>query len=146
MTLPIKPGLKAMCIFMHNDKTLATVGSDKVTGEKFYRLVGGGIHFGEKSEDGVRREVREELKCEIRNLKLVDVVENIFSYEGKTGHEIVFLYTGTFSDMDLYNKEKIRITEPYGEFDAEWISMEEVLSKKITLYPSFDYFQIFTKG
>lgn len=127
-----------MCVFMYNGKTLATKGYDKDKDEIFYRLVGGSLEFGEKSEDGIKREILEELHCGVEKLALVKVVENIFTYEGKQGHEVVFVYKGDLSNRELYGK-KIHIIEPYGEFDAEWILIENVLSKKVRLYPALDY-------
>ncbi len=131
-----------MCVFSHDGKTLASEGYDKDKDETFYRLIGGGIEFGEKSEDGIRREVQEELKCEVEDLTLIDTIENIFTYEGKQGHEIVFIFTGTLSNKELYDKEKIHIIEPYAEFDAVWVSIDDVLSNKIKLYPALDYSKI----
>lgn len=137
-----RPRVKAMCLFIHNGKTLASNGYDKDKDEYFYRLIGGSVDFGEKSEDSVRREVEEELRCEVDDLKLLTVVENIFTYEGKQGHEIVFVYKGDLSNKELYEKEKIHIVEPYAEFDAEWISINDVFSGKIRLYPALDYSHI----
>ncbi len=131
-----------MCVFNYKGKTLASLGHDKNKGETFYRVIGGSIDFGEKSEDGVRREIREELKCEIENLRLMKVAENIFIYEGQPRHEIVFLYKGDLANKDLYNQEKIHITEPYTEFDAKWIPIDDVLSGKVILYPTVDYSDI----
>lgn len=128
-----------MCVFIHEGKTLATKGYDKDKAETFYRLIGGSVEFGEKSEDGIRREIQEELKCEVEKLSLVKIVENIFTYESKPGHEVVFVYKGDLSNKELYGKETIRITEPYGELSAEWISVDDVVSDKIRLYPALDY-------
>ncbi|MES2315639.1 MAG: NUDIX domain-containing protein [Patescibacteria group bacterium] len=136
---PTKQRLKAMCVFNYEGKTLASRGYDKNKDETFYRLIGGTILFQEKSEDGVRREIMEELKCEIDSLEFIKVVENIFSYIGENRHEIVFLYKGELSNKDLYKQEKIHIIEPNIEFDAEWISVKDVLEGKIILYPDLDY-------
>lgn len=138
----IKQRVKAMCLFVYNGKTLASKGYDQHKNEVFYRVIGGTINFGEKSEDGIRREIREELKCEIENLKLIDVVENIFTYQGQQRHEIAFLYKGDLTNKDLYRQEKIHIVEPDGEFDAEWVPINDILSGKITLYPELDYSSI----
>ena len=137
-----KQRIKVMCVFNHNGKTLASKGHDEYKSETFYRIIGGGVEFGEKSEDGIRREIREELKCEIENLELVKIVENIYFYKGKPYHDVVFLYKGELSNKDLYQQEKIHIIEPYSEFDAEWISIDDVLSGKIILYPELDYSDI----
>ncbi len=139
-----KQRLKTMCVFSRDGKTLATKGHDAIKGETFYRVIGGTIEFGEKSEDAVKREVMEELHSEVKNLELVNVTESIFTYVGKLCHDIVFLYKGDLVNEDLYNQEKIHIIEPYGELDAEWISIEDVLSDKIILYPSgIDYGEVF---
>lgn len=134
--------VKAMCIFVHKGKTLAAKGYDEKKGETFYRLIGGSVEFGEKTEEGARREIREELGCEIENLKLVKIVENVFQFNGKLGHEIVFLYAGDLSNKALYEQERIHIVEPYLEFDAEWVPVEDILSGKSILYPGFDYSEI----
>ena len=74
--------VKAICVFVHNGKTLASKGVDAKKGETFYRGIGGSVHFREMSEDAMRREIKEELGCEIENLELLTVAENIFTYDG----------------------------------------------------------------
>lgn len=138
-----KPKVKAMCLFVHDGKTLTSKGFDKEKNETFYRLIGGGVDFGESSAEGIRREIREELGCEIESLALIEVIENVFTYEGKGGHEIVFLYKGDLANKDLYNQKIIRVVEPHSEFDAEWVSTEDIIAGKAILYPAFDYSQIF---
>lgn len=130
--------IKAMCLFLHKGRTLASKGFDEKRNETFYRVIGGTVDFREKSEDGVRREIREELGCEIENLELHKVIENIFEYNGNWGHEIVFLYKGDLSNKELYEQEKIHIVEPYAEFDAEWIPIEDIRSGKSILYPALN--------
>jgi ADP-ribose pyrophosphatase YjhB (NUDIX family) len=131
--------LKAMCLFTHEGKTLASKGHDDKKDEIFYRVIGGSVDFGEKTEEAVRREVKEELGCEVENLELVKVVENIFEYNGIPGHEVVFLYKGNLSNKTLYKQDKIHIIEPYAEFDAEWVPVEDIVSGKAILYPTLDY-------
>ncbi len=137
-----KQKIKTMCVFVHSGRTLASRGYDENKNEIFYRVLGGGVNFGEKSEDGVKREIMEELKCEIENFKLIKVIENIFTFQGKPRHEITFLYKGDLMNKSLYNQEKIYIVEPYKEFTAEWIKINDVLSGKIILYPETDYSNI----
>lgn len=137
-----KPRVKVMCVINHNGKTLVSKGYDKHKDETFYRLLGGSLELTETLENGIKREVREELKCEIESLEFVKYVENIFTYEGMPGHDIVFIYKGDLSNKDLYEKEKIHIVEPYGEFDAEWVSIDDILSKKAILYPALDYSEV----
>jgi 8-oxo-dGTP pyrophosphatase MutT (NUDIX family) len=71
---------------------LALEGADSVRGLEFYRAVGGGIEFGETAEAALRREFREELGCELDEVELLGVIENIFEYEGLPGHEIAHVF------------------------------------------------------
>ena len=60
----------------------------------YHRLIGGSLEPGETHREAVVREVREELAASIRDLTYLDVVESIFTVDGRAGHEIVFVYTG----------------------------------------------------
>jgi 8-oxo-dGTP pyrophosphatase MutT (NUDIX family) len=137
--------IKSIGVFIQDGKTLASKGFDKKKNETFYRGIGGGIHFRETSQDAMKREIKEELGCEVENLKLVDVAENIFTFDGEDRHQIIFLYTGDLSNKDLYKQNKIHIVEPYSEFDAEWVPIDDILSGKVILYPSLDWAEIFNK-
>jgi ADP-ribose pyrophosphatase YjhB (NUDIX family) len=131
--------IKAMCLFEHEGKLLLNIGYDKVKDERFFRIIGGSVNFGEKTEEAIRREVREELDCEIENLKFLTVIENIFQYEGKNMHEISFIYKGDLSDKRIYEQESIHYIKINEKFDAEWVPISNILTKKIKLYPTFDY-------
>ena len=128
-----------MCLFSRDGMTLGSRGYDTVKGEEFFRIIGGGVHFTETSEVAVRREVREELCTEINDLQLLEVVENIFNYNGRDGHEIIFMYKGLLVDESLYQKEKIDITDGSKNFYAQWISIVDVLSGAKRLYPTLDF-------
>lgn len=134
--------VKALCLFVHDGKVLAGKGGDSIKGEEFYRLLGGTVNFEERSEEAMRREIREELGCEIDNLTLLDVLENIFIFEGQRGHEIIFLFKGSLADRSLYNQNKIHVVEDDYEFDALWVSLEDVISGKVILYPEYDYSKV----
>ena len=134
--------IKALCLFVHDDKVLAGKGGDRTTGEEFYRLLGGTVDFQERSEEAIRREIREELECEIENLTLLEVLENIFTFEGQYGHEITFLFKGDLGNRSFYDQDKIHIVENDYEFDALWIPIREVLEGKAVLYPEYDYSKV----
>lgn len=132
-----------MCLFHRDGKVLVSKGFDSAKKEYFYRVLGGSVNFFETGEVGVRREIREELQSEIDNLKLIDVIENIFTYEGDKGHEIVFLYSGDLSRDELYERNPIHVIEDTYEFDAEWIPTKDILVGTIPLYPAMDYKTLF---
>lgn len=57
-----------------------------------WALPGGKIRILEKLEDGVRREIFEELGIGIKNLKMVSVTENFFNDKERKVHQYIFTY------------------------------------------------------
>ena len=135
--------LKAMCFFENEGKILVSKGFDKVKNENFYRPLGGRIDFFETAEAGIRREIQEELGSEIKNLKLIQTIENLFTYQGNKGHEVVFLFSGDLTKKELYETNPIKITESTHEFEASWVPIKDILSGEIPLYPKFNYTELF---
>jgi ADP-ribose pyrophosphatase YjhB (NUDIX family) len=60
----------------------------------FHRPLGGSVELGERSADAVVREIREELDATLVDPEPWGVLENVFTINGETGHEIVFVYAG----------------------------------------------------
>ena len=56
--------------------------------EDFWTLPGGRAELGEPAEETLRREMREELGVEVEVERLLWVVENFFSYQGRSWHEL----------------------------------------------------------
>ena len=52
-------------IFLHEDRLLVFRGDDPARDVVFYRPLGGGVEFGERSADAFVREMREELGAEL---------------------------------------------------------------------------------
>ena len=124
-----------ICLFSNNGRILAAKGTDSVKQNEFYRPLGGMIEFGERSSDALKREILEETNQEITNLKYITTVENIFTYEGKAGHEIVMVYDAEFKDKSLYEKEDIDVTEGDIWCKAYWLNINDCKSGKVILYP-----------
>ena len=136
--------VKAMCLIEHKGKLLLCKGHDHVKKETFFCVIGGGVNFGEKAEDAIRREMKEELGCDMENLHFLTVIENVFTYEGERGHEITFLYKGDLSNKDIYKKDFIPLLDQ-DDFPAYWIPISDILEEKIIFYPSFDYKKLFSE-
>lgn len=136
--------VKALCVIEQDGKLLLCKGFDSVKKETYYRFVGGTIDFGEKAEDALKREIREELDSEIENLEFITVVENVFIYEKKPGHEICFIYKGDLTNKEVYQKKVIPIPGE-DDFPAEWVPISDILEGKVILYPEFDYHKLFSQ-
>ena len=126
----------ALCVFLNNDRILVFEGYDPVKGETFYRPLGGGIEFGEKSEDAVRRELKEEINADVGEIRYLGTLENIFIFNGNSYHEIVLIYDGTLIESGLYAQALITGKEANGDdIRAMWKSLEEFESGASSLYP-----------
>ena len=116
-----------------DNKLLVSEGFDNVKKQTFYRCLGGGIEFLEKSTDALKREFKEEINIDIVIKDLLGISENIFTYEGKNAHELVFYYNINILDKDY--KEEYVVTDDNGESKAVWIDINEFKNGNKILYP-----------
>lgn len=133
---PIRP--LAICVFRYHDRILVARGHDPVKRETFYRPLGGGIEFGEYSEQTIHRELLEEIGAEVCELKYLGTLENIYVFNGTPGHEIVLVYDGTLKDSGLYEQSIIigKEVDIDASFQASWKHIDEFRDGKLTLYPT----------
>lgn len=128
----------AICLFLRRGRLLASVGEDPASGETFYRPLGGAIEFGETSAQTIVREIHEELNAAVTNLRYLGSLENIFTYDGQPGHEIIMVYDGSFVDRMLYDAPELRGHEQDidEDFRAVWLSHEALTREGAPpLYP-----------
>ena len=127
----------ALCVFLNNNRILVNEGYDPVKQQTFYRSLGGGIEFGEKAEDTVRRELKEELNVEVGEVRYLGTLENIFVFNGTPSHEIVMIYDGALVNSGLYEQAVIVGEEANGEvIRAVWMSLDEFGEGRSILYPT----------
>ena len=129
---PASPTIRvmALCVFREGDRLLVSEGFDTVELRRYARPLGGGVDHSETTQAAIQREIREELGQEVCDLRLLGVLENIFTYEGKPGHEIVFVYDGHFVDRSLYEKAEIPMFEPGWTTPAIWRSITSFDSER----------------
>ena len=126
----------ALCVVRHDEKLLVFEGYDTAKKDHFYRPLGGTIEFGEPSAIAAAREMAEELNTEVRNIRWLGVLENIFTVHGQTGHEIVMLYEADFVDEDMYRRSPIWGQEDDGSpIKAVWKPMADFRAGRGRLVP-----------
>ncbi len=125
----------AICLFRTGDRILVAEGHDPVKGETFYRPIGGAIEFGERAAAALVREVREEIGEEIADLRYLGTLENLFTFNGRPGHEIILVFDGRFVDRHIYERAVLNGNEHDGlAFRAFWKSLSE-FGPGAPLYP-----------
>ncbi len=111
-------------------------GHDKIKGENFYRPLGGGIEFSESGQVAVEREIIEELNQEVQVSGLTASFENIFTFEGLSGHEIILLFSADFKNKSVYENKELDIFESGVVIaKAVWRSVTEIKAEGSKLYP-----------
>ena len=113
-----------ICIFRRGESILVVEYFDSVDNKPFYRPPGGAVEFGETTEAAIRREIREEIGQEIVGLKLLKVMESIFTHEGKPHHEIMYIYEGRFTDKSAYQRDSFEVHEESEIQTASWRDMD----------------------
>lgn len=109
---------------------------DSVKEDDYYRPVGGSVEFGERAHEAVIREVQEELNTEIALIAPPFVVENLFTCDGKAGHEVDFLFPARFTDIGFYQHKIYDLVEANGDkAEAMWIPIMDCITKKLRLVP-----------
>ena len=138
----------AICVVLDADRIFVFSGYDKADGETFYRPLGGGIEFGETGLECIKREMLEEIGAEVVDGKYIGMLENIFSYEGVPGHQIMLVFEARFSDLGIYEVDSLEGHEDMptsivpGEskssenaFLAHWIPLADFRDGSKPLYP-----------
>lgn len=136
----MKPGKVrpiALCLFSHENRILVAEGYDTIKAQPFYRPLGGKIEFGEYGDMTVIRELQEEIGEAVTDLRYLGTFQNIFTYNGKLGHEIVLVYDGKFVDATVYQRPTITGTDDERVlFTAFWKPLEFFNSESAPLYPA----------
>ncbi|HEX5368212.1 MAG TPA: NUDIX hydrolase, partial [Dehalococcoidia bacterium] len=126
----------ALCVVRRDDGSLlVAAGHDEVKQQRFYRPLGGEIEFGETAADAARRELLEEMGADVTDLRLLATFENIFTYRGTKGHELVWTFEGRFVDPSLYDGEVVVCDEGGARFEAHWVPLDVFLRHEALLYP-----------
>ncbi len=102
-------------------------------------LVGGGVDFNENPAETIMREVKEEVNCDIRDLKNVGYNNVQRIQDGQKTHWICFLFTGRIKSSQVKIMEPDKVEE-FGFFNlsnlpsplhSQYLKAFEILKKSL---------------
>lgn len=126
----------ALCVVRRDGKLLVYSGYDSVKRDHYYRPLGGGIEFGERGAAAAAREIEEELQAQVRNVRWLGMIENLFVLDGEQGHEIVLVYEADLADEALYDQCPIWGQEDDGSpIKALWKPLDDFRYGRSRLVP-----------
>ncbi len=126
----------AMCVFRHKNTILVREEYDDEQKVFFYKPLGGKLTFGEYSWEALRREIKEDIGEDIKNLTFIGPAENIYNQNGHTEHELIFMFEGEFVNRSVYKKEDISLSGKNGiAYRAVWKPVKDFTDNGHLLYP-----------
>lgn len=129
-----RPRPLAVVHVRRGDDMLVQRGREPDTGEVFHRLLGGGIEPGETAAEAAVRELEEEIGAQLQDVRLLGWLENIFTFGGRPGHEIVAVLAGTITQPELLDRDDLG-TIPGSTSTVHWVPAAEALAGPVPLYP-----------
>jgi 8-oxo-dGTP pyrophosphatase MutT (NUDIX family) len=133
-----KPGeirVITLGLIRDGERIFVSEGYDPVKQTTFYRAMGGGVEFGETSLEGLKREFQEEIQAELTNIRYLGCLENIFTFNGKPGHEIIQLYECGFAHPKFSQLDSLEFAEGKRKKKAIWIEISRCKSGELRLVP-----------
>lgn len=133
------PNVTRPCAFAFlraGDRVLVSEMRHPVDGT-WYRPPGGGIEFGETSEEAARRELREELGITAVDLALLGVREELFVLSDGPYHEIDFIFETWLTPGALEVLDGAAIVEADDDIEvARVVSVDDLRAERYApLYP-----------
>lgn len=97
----------------------------KCSKDSFYSLIGGRVQLGESSLSAIKREILEEVGVEVKDkeLKLINVVENFFTYNSTKYHELLYIYK--LENEEINDMDNFKTLDKEDSFN-EWFDIEEI--------------------
>lgn len=105
-------------------------------------LPGGGIEIGERIEDGLKREIDEEIGIKIKIGKLILAKENFFYYQpfDEAYHAFLFFYQGEYISGELKKD-----SDDLESKNPQWVKIKDIKKEDISDMQD-DIFEILNKN
>ena len=125
----------ALGLIKKDNRVFMSQGYDPVKQKTFYRAMGGGVDFGETSLEALEREFKEEIQAKLTNISYLGCLENLFTFNGKQGHELLQVYQCDFVDAKFYELESLVFAEGKRQKTALWVDIALFKSGELLLVP-----------
>lgn len=125
----------ALGLIKKGNRVFISQGYDPVKQQTFYRAMGGGVDFGETSLEALQREFQEEIQAQLTNINYLGCLENLFTFNGKPGHELLQVYQCDFVDPKFYQLESLTFAEGKRQKTALWVDVALFKSGELLLVP-----------
>lgn len=113
-------------IILNNDKVLTV----NINHNGFYCLPGGHVHLGEDTFQAIKREIKEEIGIETKDISLMAVIENFFlNDKGKTFHELGYYYIIKPNSLGDKENDFCLIENDEGELkelEFKWVNLDNI--------------------
>jgi 8-oxo-dGTP pyrophosphatase MutT (NUDIX family) len=127
---------KVIAVVRRGDEILVFKWHDRARDETYYCPLGGGIEFGERGVEALRREMLEEIGLEVRSATYIGLLENIFRLEGRPAHELVLVYETVLADDERLRGSRVEgAREGEVPLEVSWMPLTFFQEKKAPLYP-----------
>ena len=124
----------ALGLIAWSDRLFLSEGYDPIKQQTFYRALRGGVDFGETSHAALVREFQAEIQAELTNIRYLGCLENLFVYNGQSGHEIIQLYQCDLTESQFYQQDKIfHFTDGEEPQKAMWVELKRFTSGELKL-------------
>lgn len=88
-----------------------------------YFFPGGHVEFNEFAEEALKREIKEETGAEIKDCKLVGILENVFKDKKDMIHEINFIFKTKIDKQDVHSLEN--------HLDFCWVYPKDLANERV---------------
>lgn len=128
--------VKVVCVLWNSGRMLLIHATDPHDGSSILLPPGGGVEFGETLKEAVLREIFEEVRVRLPEVKRLGMFESMFQFNGRMEHELVFVYEADCDDHRFGAKDEIEIEESNGErLPARWYTISEAIATELPLFP-----------
>ncbi|MFY7961736.1 MAG: NUDIX hydrolase [Elsteraceae bacterium] len=126
----------AIGLLRHEGQLLVMRVADAAGALVGLRPPGGGVEFGERADEALRREFREEFDVAVEIIGPPAIFESLFTFNGAPGHEITFAFPIASPDLVAKIQGRFVVRELKGdEVAVEWASIARLKTGELSLFP-----------